>query len=222
MTRTRNPTSIHEAEHPPKLPFAEEENARSFFESLVKELIGRMDKLRTRQVSESNIQVFVHGRGWTFQQEREGGFASQAGEVEKESVPSTISLDRIIAHDVRLAEEFIHDLSTGLTEGMARRVHSAFAEVASEPGNEVKLPKGAGFEKAFLQALRSMHFNLLPDGTIAPPIFFCDDADTRVRIARLETEADPSFRKEFEELWEQKKIEATERERARMERYNTF
>ena len=58
---------------PKKLPFAETKASSEFMPEAIKLLIREMGRRRAKFINDENIQIFSHGRGWTFQQEKREG-----------------------------------------------------------------------------------------------------------------------------------------------------
>ena len=201
-----------------KLPLIAAKESQEFMSALILALIEEIDRRRERHIPAENVQIFNHGRGWTFQREDADGFSPKTGELQLHRTERTISIVRILKQDVTQIVVFLRDTAQQFEDGMLQRLFNEVESIVEETGNTVNIPKDGSLKEAIKNMVANTHLSVNADGSISRPTLYLNPT-TLHRIQQEQREISTEHDNEIEGLLNLKEDEARQRESERLARY---
>jgi hypothetical protein len=153
----------------PKVPFAETKRGSEFSQALFTRLAEKVTALREEVIPPQNVSNLPHGHGWTFQQQREGGFELESAEFGRQSTEVSVHHDRILNNDLSVVDEFIAKLAHQMHDEMMERLTQELDETCTRFNRITNVPKGTSLAEGILGGLSKIHASVDEDGSVSMP-----------------------------------------------------
>lgn len=201
-----------------KIPFAEEKASKESMSEVKRLLIQEFDRRRAKYISNQNVHIFYHGRSWVSQQKNRDGYSAYEGEMELQEYQVSIEIDRLLANDVSVLPEFIKKFGDQAEEGFLKMFMQTINTSTEASGNVISIRAGESLAEAFLEAIRTVHASIGPNGEVSLPSPILN-LETLERLQREIAEKGPEFQSRVEEAKRQQEADARRREAERLAKY---
>lgn len=202
-----------------RVPFAEHKRSEEFGRALIKKMMKRVAELRKDIISPQNVCNLPHGHGWTFQQQRTGGFFPESSECKSHLTEFRLDKKRILSNDFSLVNELIFNIADGMHEEFMKSLLNEMDVTCSRFGRVTNISKNGSLADGILESLAGIHASVDKNGHVSfPQMILSPDLLERLK-SELLTRGDEVERKATE-IRAKAENEAREREAERLAKFD--
>jgi predicted HicB family RNase H-like nuclease len=209
------------SENPPvkKLPFAEAKATKEFMPEAIKILLKELNKRQEKYISDENIQVFDHGGGWTYQQERREGYIPQSAELQLQQHKMQFHVDRVLEQDLNLLPDLYRNMSDQFEEHIQKSMIRVMTEAAEQTGNSISVGPNDSAADAFLEMVKVTQVSVGADGKVSTPSLLSSSPEFEAKLFKEVAERGKEFELQVEAAKAKQAEDAHAREKIRLAKF---
>lgn len=199
-----------------KIPFISKSLESAVSVAFSNEISGQIRTKQEALLDPNNSSEFQHGKQWASPANDVG---DQSGVLEPHSFEMSVHMKEVVAGNPAVIFNNVDKVASGMHNSIERMMFSKLAESAEISGNVVNAGEHGSFPEAFAQMLEKIEMSIDEDGNLQLPTIAVGPEQGEKLMKTLQA-AGPEFDKRIDEIKERKRIQALERERLRVERFD--